>query len=107
MADIPVEWVVTDGLVDYREAVDEMETRAEAISKGLEAERIWLVEHPPLYTAGTSAQDGDLLDPRAFPVYRTGRGGQYTYHGPGTAGGLCHAQSQGPPARCAALRVRA
>ena len=83
MADTPVEWVVTDGLVDYGEAVDEMETRAEAISKGLEAERIWLVEHPPLYTAGTSAQEGDLLDPRAFPVYRTGRGGQYTYHGPG------------------------
>ena len=83
MAETPVEWVVSDAPVDYRAAVDEMETRAEAISRGEAAERIWLVEHPPLYTAGTSAQEADLLDPKAFPVYRTGRGGQYTYHGPG------------------------
>ena len=83
MAVTPVEWVVSDAPVDYPAAVDEMETRAEAISKGEAAERIWLVEHPPLYTAGTSAQKADLLDPKTFPVYRTGRGGQYTYHGPG------------------------
>jgi len=83
MSETPVEWVVSDVPVDYPAAVDEMETRAEAISKGEAAERIWLVEHAPLYTAGTSAQDADLLDPKGFPVYRTGRGGQYTYHGPG------------------------
>jgi len=83
MAETPVEWVVSDVPVEYPDAVDEMEARAEAISKGEAAERIWLVEHPPLYTAGTSAQEADLLDPRDFPVYRTGRGGQYTYHGPG------------------------
>ena len=83
MAETPVEWVVSDGLVDYEAAVGEMEARAEAISKGEASERIWLVEHPPLYTAGTSAQDADLLDTKTFPVYRTGRGGQYTYHGPG------------------------
>ena len=83
MAETPVEWVVSDVPVEYPAAVDEMETRAEAISKGEAAERVWLVEHPPLYTAGTSAQDTDLLDPETFPVYRTGRGGQYTYHGPG------------------------
>ncbi|MGI9414533.1 MAG: lipoyl(octanoyl) transferase LipB [Hyphomicrobiales bacterium] len=83
MAETPVEWVVTDGLVGYPEAVDEMETRAAAIAQGSARERIWLVEHPPLYTAGTSARDEDLLEPQAFPVYRTGRGGQYTYHGPG------------------------
>ena len=83
MAETPVEWVVSDAPVDYTAAVNEMEARAEAISRGEAAERIWLVEHPPLYTAGTSAQETDLLDPRTFPVYRTGRGGQYTYHGPG------------------------
>ena len=68
--------------VDYQQAVAEMETRAAAIADGRAAERVWLVEHPALYTAGTSARDGDLLDAR-FPVHRTGRGGQYTYHGPG------------------------
>ncbi len=78
----PVEWVVAPGLVGYERAVTEMEARAEAIASGEAAERIWLVEHPPLYTAGTSARSGDLLDAR-FPVFKTGRGGQYTYHGPG------------------------
>jgi lipoyl(octanoyl) transferase len=78
----PVEWVVAPGLVDYAEAVAAMEARAAAIADGAAAERVWLVEHAPLYTAGTSAQDGDLLDAR-FPVHRTGRGGQFTYHGPG------------------------
>jgi lipoyl(octanoyl) transferase len=63
-------------------ALAEMESRAEAIAAGEAAERVWLLEHPPLYTAGTSARDTDLLDAR-FPVHRTGRGGQYTYHGPG------------------------
>jgi lipoyl(octanoyl) transferase len=77
-----VEWRMAEGLTDYAEAVAEMEARAEAIALRGAPERVWLVEHPPLYTAGTSARDGDLLDAR-FPVHRTGRGGQYTYHGPG------------------------
>jgi len=77
----PVEWIAAPDLVDYPQAVAEMEARAAAIAEGA-AERVWLVEHPPLYTAGASARDGDLLDAR-FPVHRTGRGGQFTYHGPG------------------------
>ena len=78
----PVEWVVASGFVPYEQAVAEMEARAEAIFEGREPERIWLVEHPPLYTAGTSARSQDLVDAR-FPVHQSGRGGQYTYHGPG------------------------
>jgi lipoyl(octanoyl) transferase len=78
----PVEWRLSDGLVPYGEALAEMETRAEAIAAGLADERIWLLQHPPLYTAGTSAKERDLVDPR-FPVHWTGRGGQFTYHGPG------------------------
>jgi lipoyl(octanoyl) transferase len=78
----PVEWVAEPSRVDYQQAVAEMETRAAAIAEGRAPERVWLVEHPALYTAGTSAREGDLLDAR-FPVHRTGRGGQYTYHGPG------------------------
>jgi lipoyl(octanoyl) transferase len=78
----PVEWVAATGFVGYDEAVAEMESRADAIAAGHQAERVWLVEHPPLYTAGTSAKSGDLLDAH-FPVFKTGRGGQYTYHGPG------------------------
>ena len=78
-----VEWKITDGLTDYADAVRVMEARAEAISAGDADELIWLVEHPPLYTAGTSAKRDDLLDPDLFPVYDSKRGGQYTYHGPG------------------------
>ena len=78
----PVEWRVSPGLTAYADAVAEMEAHAGAISEGRAAERVWLVEHPPLYTAGTSAKDGDLIDAR-FPVHRSGRGGQFTYHGPG------------------------
>jgi lipoyl(octanoyl) transferase len=78
----PVEWVVTAGLTEYPDALAEMEARAEAIARGDAFERVWLIEHPPLYTAGTSAEDRDLVDAR-FPVYRAGRGGQFTYHGPG------------------------
>ena len=77
-----VEWRVTSGLTDYEPAVAFMEARAQAIAEGPAAEQVWLVEHPPLYTAGTSARSEDLLDSR-FPVFKTGRGGQYTYHGPG------------------------
>jgi len=79
----PVKWEVTDGLVPYPLAVERMEVLAELINQGKEPERVWLLEHPPLYTAGTSASDKDLKDPHRFPVYATGRGGQYTYHGPG------------------------
>ena len=79
----PIEWRISDGLVDYDEAVAEMETRVADIVAGRAPELIWLLEHPPLYTAGTSADARDLLDPDRFPVHKTGRGGQYTYHGPG------------------------
>ena len=79
----PVEWVVAEGLTGYDEAVAEMEARAALIADGLARERVWLVEHPPLYTAGTSARDEDLIAPERFPVFRSGRGGQFTYHGPG------------------------
>lgn len=79
----PVEWVVADGYVDYPEAVATMEARAAAIAAGEARELIWLLEHPPLYTAGVSSKDDDLLDAGRFPVHRSGRGGQFTYHGPG------------------------
>jgi len=78
----PPEWTVSPGLVDYPAALADMEARAAAIHAGTAGERIWLLEHPPLYTAGTSADPAELLDPR-FPVYDAGRGGRYTYHGPG------------------------
>ena len=78
----PVEWCIAEGLTQYADAVAEMEARADAIAAGAARERVWLVEHPPLYTSGTSGRDGDLRDPH-FPVHRSGRGGQATYHGPG------------------------
>jgi lipoyl(octanoyl) transferase len=78
----PVEWRIEGQRVDYPDAVSFMERRVEGIASGSERELIWLLEHPSIYTAGTSARDEDLLDSR-FPVYRTGRGGQFTYHGPG------------------------
>jgi lipoyl(octanoyl) transferase len=79
----PVEWRVSDSLVQYPDAVAAMEARVAAIASGTASEQVWLLEHPPLYTAGTSAKESDLLVPDRFPVFRTGRGGQYTYHGPG------------------------
>lgn len=78
-----VEWKTTDGLVDYDTAVAFMEDRAAQIAAGDADEMVWLLEHPPLYTAGTSAKREDLTDPDRFPVYTSQRGGQYTYHGPG------------------------
>ncbi|HEY4077316.1 MAG TPA: lipoyl(octanoyl) transferase LipB [Rhizomicrobium sp.] len=77
-----VEWKITDRPVAYPEALAEMEARAAAIAGGSADEMVWLLEHPPIYTAGTSAKESDLIDAR-FPVYHTGRGGQFTYHGPG------------------------
>jgi lipoyl(octanoyl) transferase len=76
------EWKISDTPVSYPDAVAEMEARAAAIAEGRAGEQVWLLEHPPIYTAGTSAKDADLIEAR-FPVYRTGRGGQFTYHGPG------------------------
>ena len=78
-----VEWVISEGLTPYPDAVRLMEDRAEAIAAGTASELIWLVEHPPLYTAGTSARPSDLIAPDRFPVFEARRGGQYTYHGPG------------------------
>ena len=78
----PVEWCIADHLIAYADAVAAMEARADAIAAGEARERIWLVEHPPLYTSGTSGREADLREPR-FPVHPTGRGGQATYHGPG------------------------
>jgi lipoyl(octanoyl) transferase len=78
-----VEWQVSDGLVPYEEALAAMETRAAAIRDGRAAELVWLVEHPPLFTAGTSADPSELSNPMHFPVFEAGRGGRYTYHGPG------------------------
>ena len=79
----PVQWAVSTGYVDYEPAVAAMEARVAAIAAGEAEEVVWLLEHPPLYTAGVSAKDDDLLAPDRFPVHRTGRGGQFTYHGPG------------------------
>jgi len=76
------EWRISDSPVAYPDALAGMEARAAAIAEGSAGEMVWLLEHPPIYTAGTSADDADLLD-RRFPVYHTGRGGQFTYHGPG------------------------
>jgi len=77
-----IEWRVEEDHVAYPDALADMEARAAAIHAGTAQERVWLVEHPPLYTAGTSADSAELLDPR-FPVFEAGRGGRYTYHGPG------------------------
>lgn len=79
----PVEWRVEPGLLPYPEALQLMEARAEAIRSGGAPELVWLVEHPPLYTAGTSARAADLVDAARFPIFDAGRGGEYTYHGPG------------------------
>jgi len=79
----PIEWRVSPGLTDYRQALEEMEARVAAIREGRARELVWLLEHPPLLTAGTSAVATDLIEPDRFPVYRAGRGGRYTYHGPG------------------------
>ncbi len=76
-------WAVSAGLVDYPQAVAAMEARAAAIAEARAGELVWLLEHPPLYTAGVSADPADLLEADRFPVFQTGRGGQFTYHGPG------------------------
>lgn len=82
-SNVAIEWKVSKDPVDYETALRFMETRVAGIAAGAAQECVWLLEHPPLYTAGTSAQDVDLLEPERFPVYQAGRGGQFTYHGPG------------------------
>jgi len=79
----PVSWQISDTLIPYPDAVAAMDARAGAIADGTAGEAVWLVEHPPCYTAGTSADAADLVAPNRFPVFNTGRGGQFTYHGPG------------------------
>ena len=78
-----VVWEITEGLIPYQDAMARMDAHVDAIARGTEQERVWLLEHPPLYTAGTSALEDDLVERERFPVFKTGRGGQYTYHGPG------------------------
>jgi lipoyl(octanoyl) transferase len=80
---LPVEWRISEEKIDYPQALTAMEERVAAICAGTAGELVWLLEHPPLYTAGTSARAEDLLQPDRFPVFDAGRGGQYTYHGPG------------------------
>ena len=98
----PVEWRVSDAPVGYEEAVAFMQSRAASIAAGEAPEQVWLLEHPPLYTAGTSADEGDLTEPDRFPVYKTGRGGQYTYHGPGqrVAYVMLNVKERGADIRC-------
>jgi lipoyl(octanoyl) transferase len=96
-----IEWRISDALVPYEEAGAAMEARVAAIRAGTAPELVWLLEHPPLYSAGTSARPGDLIAPDLLPVFRTGRGGQYTYHGPGQRVGyvMLNLQKRGPDLR--------
>ena len=97
-----VEWRVSPGLTPYEDALRLMEERAAAIRAGDAAELVWLLEHPPLFTAGTSAADDELLNPMHFPVHEAGRGGRYTYHGPGQRVGylMLDLEHRGKDIRC-------
>ena len=97
-----VEWSISDRPIDYERAIATMAARVAAIRAGTAREQVWLLEHPPLYTAGTSAKPSDLMAPARFPVFRSGRGGQYTYHGPGqrVAYVMLDLQRRGPDLRC-------
>jgi lipoyl(octanoyl) transferase len=97
-----VEWRVTEGLVPYPEALAEMEARAAAVRSGSADELVWLLEHPPLFTAGTSADPAELFNPMGFPVFEAGRGGRYTYHGPGQRVGylVLDLEKRGKDIRC-------
>lgn len=96
-----IDWTVSGGLTDYAQALATMEARAAAIADGAAHEQVWLLEHPPLYTAGTSADPAEMLDPR-FPVFKAGRGGRYTYHGPGQRVGyvMLDLKKRGQDVRC-------
>ena len=102
-----IEWRTSKTPVDYPAAVEEMEGRVAAIRTGAAAELVWLLEHPPLYTSGTSARDEELLEPGRVPVHRTGRGGRYTYHGPGqrVAYVMLDLTRRGPDVRCYVYRL--
>ena len=102
-----VEWRISTIPVDYEPAVDEMEARVAAIRAGVAPELVWLLEHPPLYSAGTSARDEELLEPVRLPVHRSGRGGRYTYHGPGQriAYVMLDLARRGPDVRCHVHRL--
>ncbi len=97
-----IEWRVSPDLTDYAQALAEMEARAAAIREGTAAELIWLLEHPPVITGGTSADETELVEPGRFPVHRAGRGGRYTYHGPGQRVGyvLLDLDARGRDVRC-------
>ena len=97
-----VEWRVSPGLTDYAQALEEMELRAAAIREGTTREMVWLLEHPPVITGGTSASETELLAPDRFPVHRAGRGGRYTYHGPGQRVGyvMLDLEARGRDVRC-------
>lgn len=105
----PVVWETSSGLVPYPQAVARMEMEVAAIAEGSAPERVWLLEHPPVYTAGTSARDSDLADAPRFPVFKTGRGGQYTYHGPGqrVAYVMLDLRKRGPDVRAFVARLEA
>ena len=104
-----IEWRVSETPVEYAAAVEEMEERVAAIRAGTAGELIWLLEHPPLYTAGTSARDEELIEPGRLPVHRTGRGGRYTYHGPGQriAYVMLDLRTRGQDVRCYVNRLEA
>ena len=97
-----IEWKVSDGLVPYETALAEMEARAAAVRAGEASELLWLLEHPPLFTAGTSADPAELSNPLGFPVHEAGRGGRYTYHGPGQRVGylVLDLEKRGRDIRC-------
>ena len=97
-----IEWRVSPGLTDYAQALAEMEARAAAIRENGAAELVWLLEHPPIITGGTSAAEAELLEPGRFPVHHAGRGGRYTYHGPGQRVGyvLLDLEARGRDVRC-------
>lgn len=107
--DLAVEWKYSTGPVPYEQALAEMESRVAAIRLGQAPELVWLLEHPPLYTAGTSATDDELLEDPEFPVHRTGRGGRYTYHGPGQRVGyvMMDLKRRGPDVRAFVHRLEA
>ena len=102
MIDEGIEWRTSDRPVPYPDALAEMETRAAAVREGRARELVWLLEHPPLFTAGTSADPAELFNPQGFPVYEAGRGGRYTYHGPGQRVGylVLDLEKRGKDIRC-------
>src|SRR6202050_583261 len=102
----PVTWRTAEGLTPYANAVATMQQRVAAIRAGTAGELVWLVEHPPLYTAGTSAKPGELTDPTRFPTFQAGRGGQWTYHGPGQRTGYVMLDLTRPHGRVPAQDVR-